>query len=456
MNSTLSRAFAKFAPAYRHLAEIPNTAAANYSVTSLQRARAAIIDGLDPTDPDDWTGREKLARDAVAEINRMIATTKARQAESARTARPVAGQENSGFSGGGGGGAPLLRDVASGRMIRTYRHDEPVASDGGQPDWGVGDMVRAACTGDWNRLPSNIRAGSAGIGAAGGFLIPTELAGWVIDLARARARVLQAGALSMPMDRGNLSVAVVTGDPQASWKAENAAFAVSQGSYGLLNLTTKTLGVIVPLSLELIMSAANLNEIVTTQLTKALALQLDTAAISGDGTVNQLRGIIPTIPSDQVIDVGSSLVSGTAYSKWSQAIGKILAANAELSDLSILHNSDVESALDELQDTLYQPLRPTPNYAAIKNAGRVYVANGIVTSGDPATTYSLVGDFHQVLFGMQESLSIEVSREGSYNDNGTWGNAFAQGQVLLRAMIMCDVAVMRPTFFAQVKDIQIS
>jgi HK97 family phage major capsid protein len=268
---------------------------------------------------------------------------------------------------------------------------------------------------------------------------------------------MQAGAITVPMDRGNLSVAIVTADPQAQWKAENAAFPVAQGAYGRLDMVSRTLGVIVPISLELLLSASNINEILTTQLTQRLGLQLDQAAIAGDGTQNQPRGIISNVPADSVIPVGAVLASATAYGHWSSAIGKVLAANAELSDLSILHNSDVETALDGLQDTLNQPLRPTPNFASIKNAGKAYVANGIATSGSPAATYSVVGDFHQVLFGMQQSLSIEVSRDGGYvNPDGSTGNAFAQGQVLVRAMIMGDVAVMRPTWFAQVDDIRFS
>ena len=129
-------------------------------------------------------------------------------------------------------------------------------------------------------------------------------------------------------------------------------------------------------------------------------------------------------------------------------------ANAELSDLSILHNSDVETALDNLQDAQYQPLRPTPNYASIKQRGGVMVANGILTEGTPAATYSLVGDFSQLLLAVQQSLMIEVSREGSYVDGETVTNAFSHGQVLIRALVFMDVAVLRRDFFAQVDDIR--
>jgi HK97 family phage major capsid protein len=456
MSQTLARALEKFSPRNRSLPALLADPHARVPVYKLLEAREDLRTGLDIADTQNIDADLKMVKVAIAEIDDAIKKTRAAQADAAATARPVEGQENRSMIHASNVGAPLLRDVASGRMIRTYTAKEPVASDGGQPDFGVGDMVRAAVTGDWSRLPSHIRAGSAGIGSAGGFLVPSELAGFVVDLARAKARVLQAGALTVPMPAGNLTVATVTADPQPAWKAENAPFAVSQGSYGAINLVTRTLGVIVPLSLELVMSATNINELVTSQLVQRLGLTLDTAAIAGDGTVSQPVGIINNIPAGNVVNVGAALTSATAYGYWNTAIGTVLGANAELNDLSILHNSDVETSLDGLLDTLYQPLRPTPNYQSIKNAGRVYIANGIPTAGSPAESYSVVGDFKQVLFGMQQNLVLEISREGSYvNADGTTGNAFANGQILIRGMIMADVAVLRPTFFAQVNNIQV-
>ena len=171
--------------------------------------------------------------------------------------------------------------------------------------------------------------------------------------------------------------------------------------------------------------AANVNELVTGQLVQRLELVLDQATIAGDGAVSQPFGIPPQTPASNVVSAGGALTSATAYEYWNGAIGSILGDNAELGDLSILHNSDVETAIDGPTDTRYQPLRPTPNYASIKGGEGVLIANGIVSTGTPATSYSVVGDFQQVLFGMQQSLMLEVSREGGYiNPNGTTGNAF--------------------------------
>ncbi len=452
MSETIQRAVRTLAPNFVRLASDLD----NLPLHRLRALQSAIRDGVNPRDAASFDANIALAKSAIRELDQLITQRMKQLEESARTARPVEGQERIHMSNNAVGGAPMFRDVNSGRAIRAYRHDEPIASDGGRPDFGIGDCVRAAVTGNWNRLPSNIRAGSAGVGSAGGFLVPSELSQHVVDLARAKARTMQAGALSIPMEHGNLSIATVNSDPTPQWKSENSPFASDQGSYGLINMVVRTLGVIVPLSLELVLSANNIDEVVTTQLSQRLGLVLDQAAISGDGTVNTPIGILNRMPSTNVFSAGGPLASASAYSFWNQAISAVLGANAELSDLSILHNSSVEGALDGLQDTLNQPLRATPNYQSIKSRGGVMVANGIVNSGTPATTYSVVGDFHQLVYGMQQNLALEISREGSYVDStGALQNAFANGQILVKASILCDVAVLRPTFFAQVSDIQV-
>jgi len=455
ISANLKLALKRWAPAYADAIE-----SGKAPVHVLQKATADISNGA-IEDINCMTARDgdeamDLHRKAVPELTNLIIDKKAAQLAAARTARPVDGQDGSfgmpGFSAYSP--APVFRDAATGAVVKSYRHGERIApASAAGADYGIGDIVKAAVTGDWSRVPTTVKAGAAGIGPAGGFLVAPEMAGFVIDLARAQARVMQAGALTIPMERGTLSIATVDSDPTPAWKAENAHFAVDQGKYGQVVLASKTLGVIVPLSLELVTTAANVNEIVTSQLTKRMALTLDAAAISGDGTQNQPRGIVSHLPAGNIVEVGAPLASGTAYGKWGAAIGKTLAANAELGSLSVLHNSDVSTALDDLVDTLGQPLRPTPNYASIANRNAVYIANGIPTTS--GSTFSLVGDFNQVIIGTTQSLTLEVSREGGYkNADGSDGNAFSQGQVLVRAYMMIDVAIQRPNFFAQVNDIQ--
>lgn len=413
--------------------------AADELMTLVDRPRAFEIK---KAEIEEWDGKIKRAEVAMA--------------KSAATARPVAGQDPdvvaATMKAYQGGGAPLFKDQA-GNVIKAFGAHEPMSSvDPTSLDYGVGDIVKAAVTGDWRNLPSSVaKAGSAGIGPSGGFLVPSDLAGFVIDLARPQARVMQAGATTLDVPHGAISIATVKTDPAPAWKGENDWFATDQGAYGQITLNTRMLGVIVPLSLELVMTGANVNALVTNQLAQRIGLVLDNAAIFGEGTKNSPRGILSHDVHD--VPVGGALSS---YAPFSSAIGKCLAANAAEENLSVLYNSDTHVALDGLVDTLGQPLRPAPSFQRIQDRGGVYVANGIPTAGTPAATTAIVGDFSQVIFGMTTGLTLEISREGGYKDAaGNMGSAFGQGQVLIRAWLMADVAVQRPGFFAKVSDIRI-
>ncbi len=400
----------------------------------------------------EWKGLAPKYRAAAAELNEGIIQAEVSRRLAASGAQPVAGQDTFNMQTTMDQTASKFRNIETGALIRSYQVNEPIAKATTQPDYGIGEVVRAVTTGDWSRLPSSLqRAGAAGLGPAGGFLVPGELSGYIIDLARAEARVLQAGAITLPVDHGTLTIATVGSDPTPDWKSENSWFATSQGTYGQIVLTARTLGVIVPLSLELITSASNIDRLVTTQLSKRMALTLDAAAIYGTGFVSSPQGIINQGIGD--VPVGAT---PTNYAAFNSAIGSCLAANADLNNLSVLMNSDANTLLDGLTDSLGQPLRPSPNYASIRNRRGEYITNSIGTSGTPASTFAVVGDFSNVIIGMQQNLMLEVSREGGYkNGDGSIGNAFGQGQVLIRAYMMADVAVQRASFFAQVSDIRI-
>ncbi len=475
---TLVRALARFAPEFASIGEADAGDLTNVKMSDLQRAREAIREGVDPTEADNFDADLDLARAGIDAIDVLIEKKRAAQSEAARTAQPVAGQARQHGTPGGGtprfrGASPVqFRDAASGQLIRAFRHDEPIAGDRLVPDFGIGDVIRANLSGNWSHVPSEVRAASLGSGASGAFMVPSDLSGYVVDLARARARVMEAGALSLAMPHGNLSVAVVNSDPEAGWRPELGAIKVSQGTYGRLELRSKMLAVLVPVSLELAMSAANFDQLVTGQIIQKMALQLDAAAIAGDGTQDQPRGIVANLPADHVIDVGAALSSPTtetpavAYNKWNSAIGRVLGANADLASLSILHNSDVEVALDDLVDTTGQPLMAPPNYRSIRDRGAVRIANGILTEGDPASTYSVVGDFAQCLFGIQSNMMLQIEQTGSYTaparlaisgspiEAGDTVSAFGRAMVLIRAMMLVDVAVMKPDHFAKVNDIR--
>ena len=77
----------------------------------------------------------------------------------------------------------------------------------------------------------------------------------MIDLARARSVVFQAGAATVRMTDKTLVVPRLDVDPVASWKAENAAGTGSDPEFSGMTLTAKTLMAYTKISVELLEDA---------------------------------------------------------------------------------------------------------------------------------------------------------------------------------------------------------
>src|SRR5207247_8835185 len=128
------------------------------------------------------------------------------------------------------------------------------------------------------------RALTVGQLSAGGVLVPGPLGAQLIDLARARSVVVQAGAQTIPMTSTTLRLARVLGDPTANWYADEvrtAGFTESQGTFGSLDLTSRTLAILTRASIELAMDAPNFEWVIETQIAAALAVAIDRAVLVG-------------------------------------------------------------------------------------------------------------------------------------------------------------------------------
>ena len=67
-------------------------------------------------------------------------------------------------------------------------------------------------------------------------------------------------------------------------------------------------------------------------------------------------------------------------------------------------------------------------------------------TGTPYADFWL-GDFAEMMFGVAHDITIEISREGSFNDGGTVVNAFDQDLTLIRLITECDFACRQPKAF---------
>jgi HK97 family phage major capsid protein len=207
------------------------------------------------------------------------------------------------------------------------------------------------------------------------------------------------------------------------------------------------LGILLRLSIEVLEDARNLENVIRSQLATAIALELDRVGLLGSG-VGEPCGLLPTAGLSQY-SMGTNGATPANYDPFSIAVQRLLEANAAADGLAVIMAPRTWGTLDRFKEaTTLAPLQPPASYAQLAR----YVTNQIptnLTQGSNAeTSMAFVGDFKQMLFGMRSELRIEATRTGGDDD------AFAKMDVLIRAYLRADVAILRPNHFTKIVGIK--
>lgn len=269
------------------------------------------------------------------------------------------------------------------------------------------------------QIPRDVRmAMSEGTNSAGGYLVNPELSAQVIDLIRAKSRVVEAGARTVEMPTQTLYMARLTQDPACVWHAENTADLLAAGAqFDRVVFQSHTLGSVIVLSKELIADASNCSEIVTQALAKAFSLEVDRAALLGDGTAGSPVGLAHI--SGVASTAGSAM---TDYSQFVNSVGRMM-ANSTFPN-AFITSPQVRIKAEGLTDTLHQPLRKNDILATVPilDTAKVPYASG-------SNVYA--GDWTGMLIGVRAEFELTALRE-----------RYAElGQVGLAAWLRCDIQI---------------
>ncbi|MBA7525118.1 hypothetical protein ES705_17267 [subsurface metagenome] len=336
---------------------------------------------------------------------------------------------------------------SSGAIHKALGSGEKLFSGG--EDFSIGRIIRAKIVGNYEGLNDyEQKAAGSGIGSLGGWLVPDAVSAKIIDLARNFARVMQAGAWTLPMPTAELKLVKVTGDPTAEFKAEHSALTESDWTIQDLNLKAMKCGCLVRASIELLEDAKNAGTALEMVMGKAIGLAMDRVALVGDG-VNEPLGIDNAIPAGNVISMGANGAAPTSYAELSQLLEAIAVANGEGS--AFILNPRSFYAYDRLlQATTNNPLSKPQSVQKIFDAGKMYHTNqvGILdvqgTSADASKCFA--GDFKQLVFGILKGLRFEFTRSGG---TGT----FAQYQALIRCVVRFDIGILRDDHFSKIEGL---
>jgi len=315
---------------------------------------------------------------------------------------------------------------------------------GSHEDFSVGKILRAKILGDLKGLNDfEQKAIGEGIGAGGGFLLTEDVAARMIDLARNKSCVMEAGALTIQMASPELRLVKLTGDPTAYWVAEHAAISESDWTLKPINLKAMTIGVLVRSSLELLEDAENAGQQIENSMSAALALAVDKVALLGDG-VNEPRGLDLCSDINQ-INKGVNGATITNYDDFSNGCEDIAENNGEPG--AVIMAPRTFYTLDRLKEgSTNAPLAAPESYKALKAFKTNQIGVTDVQGTSSAASKAFLGDYRNILYGIRKQLEIEATRQG-----GT--NTFAKCEMLIRCRMRLDVAVLRENHFTRIYGI---
>jgi HK97 family phage major capsid protein len=274
---------------------------------------------------------------------------------------------------------------------------------------------------------------------SGGYTVAGRLASQWIDLLRARMVLSRAGARTVPMDTGRLSIARVTADPTTAWHGENAALSASQPTFGLVNLHAKTCTCLVKMSLELSQDSANIEQILSSVITSSMANAIDSAGLNG---VSVDAGAAPAGLLN--LDGRNTVLAIGTPANWDFALDgiyELLADNVPLDQIGALvahpklwkNQAKLKTGLTSDETPLVQP-------ADVASRQKLY------TTACPEAK-AVIADWSALLFGVRKSITVKILQEAYLGSNL---------QIALLAYARVDFAAARPASFTTLEGITYS
>ena len=243
-----------------------------------------------------------------------------------------------------------------------------------------------------------------------------------------------------------------TASSTAYWLAENANITESQQAFDQVTLSPKTVGAFTDYSRQLLLqSSIDIEGFIRMDISRALALAIDLAAINGSGASNQPRGIMQTAGIGSV--AGGTNGLAPTWDHVVQLESAIANPNAAVGRTAYLTNSKVRGKLRTTQRfsgtdgmSVWPDALDSAGFSVVAGhpAGVSNQVPSNLTKGTSSGVCSaiLFGNWQDLLIGMWGGLDLLV-------DPYTGGLA---GTRRVIAMQSVDVSVRHPESFAAMLD----
>lgn len=280
---------------------------------------------------------------------------------------------------------------------------------------------------------------------AGGALVIPEYASEIIELLRSRTVVRAAGARTLPMNNGTLTIRKHTSGSSAGYVGESRNISTTQPEVGQIELTSKKLAAIVPISNDLLTftSGPSADEFVRDDLVMEMSIREDRAFLRDDGTQHTPRGMRYWVDAANV-----SGSNGTSPDDIEQDFKDLLNA-LETADVRLIRpawfmHPTRKNHLAVLRhagggNLIFPGLTgPNPNIWGFPVFTTTSLPNNLGSGGDE--TEVMFADMADAIIGEVSGLNIVVDSSASYVEGGELHSAFSRDETLIRAITRHDFA----------------
>lgn len=289
---------------------------------------------------------------------------------------------------------------------------------------------------------------NVGNGPAGGFLVPEDVAGEIVELLRPASVIMQSAPVVVPMPNGNLTMNRQTQGGNFAYVGEQEDIPATGIEFGQLRLSAKKLTGLIPMSSELLsMSSVQVDRVVRDDIVLGTARAMDVAFLRGAGGQNvplglrnQLVGTAFAATNLLAVTAGNDLVSITTD------LGRmelaLLNADVPMTRAAWIMAPRTKIRLMNIRDGNGNYAFPEVQAGQLRGKP-IRVTNHVpINLGGGAESELYLVDFAHVVVGEHSGISIATSTEAAYRDPGNnLQAAYARDETVMRVILHHDIGL---------------
>lgn len=325
-------------------------------------------------------------------------------------------------------------------------------------EFSYAKALRGMVFGDWTDAELEKKTLLESVNTAGGYLVPPEYAAGLVELIRSATVINRLGVTRVNPQGNPFLINKQTGGAQAYWVAEASDVQASSLSFDQVSMTPHKAAALVPISNDLIRRAdPAVEQIVRTDISRALAGFLDRQMLDGDGNGQNLRGVLNTPGVNEVTlgENGGQPTIDTLY----DALYEVEKNDGQVT--AWVFHPRTKHTLRKIKDQNGQYILQPPVSASEPPSllGLPYYETTAIpinltvgTSND--CSYILAGDWREFLVAEWLGLEMVASREAAFVSGGQLVSAFSRDLTVVRAIQEVDCLVRRPQWFVKVVGVR--